>query len=155
MQQIKGVESVESGYSGGKLVNPTYKEVCSGLTGHAEAVKVKFDPELISFEELLKIFFATHNPTVLDPDDKRWSQYRSIILYHNDEQKQIAERVKQEIGTQLDKPVLTEIEPSKAFYKAEEYHQNYYQKDPAKAYCQNVIDPKLAELRKLLKAKLK
>jgi methionine-S-sulfoxide reductase len=155
MQQVKGVESVESGYSGGKLINPTYKEVCSGLTGHAEVVKVKFDPEVISYEELLKIFFATHNPTVLDPEDKRWSQYRSIVLYHNDAQKQIAEKVKQEISAQLEKSVLTEIVPFSAFYKAEEYHQNYYQKAPAKAYCQNVIDPKLADLRKLLKAKLK
>lgn len=154
MQQLKGVESVASGFSGGKLVNPTYREVSSGRTGHAEVVQVKFDPEVISYEELLKIFFAMHNASSIDPTDSRWSQYRSIILYHNDTQKQIAEKVKQEIAQLTERSLLTEIVPFVAFYKAEDYHQDYYRKDPSKSYCQNVIEPKLAELRKLLILKL-
>jgi len=147
MQQLKGVEQVISGYSGGSLKNPTYKEVCSGLTGHAEVVKVKFDPEIISLETLLRVFFYIHTPLSLDTGERKYSQYRSIIFYHNQEQREIAESLLKELNQEQGCELRTLLEPFQAFYQAEEHHQDYYLKGPEKGYCQNVIEPKLKKLR--------
>ena len=146
-QQINGVVSVEPGYSGGRNFKPTYREVASGFTGHAEMVRVKFDPEIIPYEELLKIFFSVHDASLLDPEKGDYTQYRSIILYYNDEQWAIAEKVRSETSELMGKTVYTEIAPYKAFYLAEEKHKNYYFKNPEAPYCVNIIDPKLARLR--------
>ncbi|MAT53209.1 MAG: peptide-methionine (S)-S-oxide reductase [Bacteroidetes bacterium] len=149
-QELKGVHSVASGYSGGKSANPTYREVCSGLTGHAEVVQVKFDPEVISYETLVKVFFTTHDPTTLNRQGADvGTQYRSVIFYHNEEQKAIAERLKQEFAPTLwDDPIVTEISPFTAFYEAEEYHQDYYSNNPNQGYCRIVINPKVEKFRK-------
>ncbi|MEM3438036.1 MAG: peptide-methionine (S)-S-oxide reductase MsrA, partial [Nitrososphaerales archaeon] len=129
-QRIKGVKSVISGYSGGKVENPTYEEVCSGRTWHAEVVQMTFDPKVISYEEILNVFWNIHDPTSLNrqgPD--KGTQYRSIILYHNEEQKRIAEKSKTEVSKKFDKPIVTEIKPLTKFYKAEDYHQDYYNRN--------------------------
>ncbi|HHM20455.1 MAG TPA: peptide-methionine (S)-S-oxide reductase [Bacteroidetes bacterium] len=149
-QQIRGVEKVVSGYSGGHVKNPTYREVCSGTTGHAEVLQVWFDPSVVSFEELVKVFFTTHNPTTLNQQGAdRGTQYRSVIFYHNDEQKAIAERLKKEFAPTLwDDPIVTEISPFDTFYKAEEYHQNYFNDNPNQGYCRVVINPKVQKFRK-------
>ncbi|MDQ3393130.1 MAG: peptide-methionine (S)-S-oxide reductase MsrA [Bacteroidota bacterium] len=149
MQQVKGVDSTTSGYSGGKLKNPTYKEVCSGLTGHAEVVKVKYDPDLISYEELLRVFFEVHNSNSVDHEEGKYTQYRSIILYHNETQRKIAESIVVEISKSSGKIPNTEISPFFAFYEAEKHHQDYYRKDPEKSYCQNIIEPKIKKLMKV------
>jgi len=156
--QLKGVEKAESGYSGGKLECPTYEEVSTGTTGHAEVVQINFDPDLISFKEILEIIFSTHNPTTLNrqgPDVG--PQYRSVIFYHNDQQKAIAEQVIKEIAEEkiFDKPTVTQVEPFKAFYKAEEYHRDYFKRHPEQPYCSLVIAPKITKLRELYLSKLK
>ena len=156
--QLKGVEKAESGYSGGKLECPTYEEVSTGTTGHAEVVQITFDPDLISFKEILEIFFSTHNPTTLNrqgPDVG--PQYRSVIFYHNDQQKAIAEQVIKEIAEEkiFDKPTVTQVEPFKAFYNAEEYHRDYFKRHPEQPYCSLVIAPKITKLRELYLSKLK
>src|SRR5690606_20279915 len=128
-QQVEGVIKVESGYSGGKVKNPTYKEVCSGLTGHAEVVRLKYDPELISYDELLEIFWATHDPTTPNQQGADvGTQYRSVVFYHNEEQRQRAEHFKSRLEEErvFDKPIVTEISPAETFYKAKEYHQDYF-----------------------------
>ncbi len=155
MQQVKGVELVESGYSGGKIMNPTYREVSSARTGHAEVVRIKFDPAQISYKELLSIFFAMHNPTLIDPVNTTHPQYRSVIFYYNEEQKKEAESLIKALQPDFEKPILTQVLPFKAFFKAEEHHQDYYRKDPSKGYCQNIIDPKLRHLRELFQSRLK
>lgn len=147
-QQVEGVISVESGYSGGKNFKPTYREVSSGLTGHAEMVRVKFNPEIISYEELLSLFFSIHDASLLDPEKGNYTQYRSIILYYNEEQQAIAEKLKLELAESIGKALFTEIAPYKAFYLAEDKHKNYYLKNPEAPYCVNIIEPKLARLRK-------
>jgi peptide-methionine (S)-S-oxide reductase len=156
--RVKGIESVVSGYSGGKIKNPTYREVCSGLTGHAEVIQVKFDPTLISFAEVLEIFWNTHDPTTLNKQGAdEGTQYRSVVFYHNEMQKKIAEEYK----VQLDKsgtyknPVVTEISPFTTFYPAEEYHQNYYALNPSQGYCQYVIRPKIEKFNKQYADRLK
>jgi peptide methionine sulfoxide reductase msrA/msrB len=154
--QLKGVISVESGYSGGKNSNPTYREVCSGLTGHAEVVLVNFDPAIISYEDLIRIHLSTHNPTTLNQQGGDWgTQYRSIIFVNNEMQKAIATKVIEELKPAFDKPIVTEVEELEAFYKAEDHHQDYYSSDPEKAYCQSVINPKLDKFKKLFLDKLK
>lgn len=145
-QQVKGVEKVISGYSGGRLKNPTYKEVCSGLTGHVEVVRAVFNPDIISYRELLSIFFEIHVPLSIETGKGRYSQYKSVIFYHNNEQKNIAESFFEAQKT-VGKEILTELIPFFAFYEAEPYHQDYYLKDPEKVYCKNVIEPKLKKLR--------
>ncbi|WP_207534001.1 peptide-methionine (R)-S-oxide reductase MsrB [Desertivirga arenae] len=155
IDQLEGVVSVEPGYSGGKGFNPSYKEVSSGLTGHAEMIRIKFDPTIISYEELLKIFFSIHDSTLLNPEDGNYTQYRSIILYYNEEQRQVAEKVKEEIEELRGKKVYTEIAAFKAFYKAEDKHHNYYLKNPEAPYCCNIIEPKLEKLRSSFFEKLK
>jgi len=155
---VKGVEKVESGYSGGTLADPTYEQVSTGRTGHAEVVQVTFDPKVISFKEILEIFFSTHDPTALNrqgPDVG--PQYRSVILYHNEEQKTTALRVIKELSEEQiwDAPIVTKVEPFKAFYKAENYHKDYFKSHPEQAYCRLIIAPKIVKLRDLYLSKLK
>ncbi len=150
-QELKGVERVESGYSGGHVRNPSYELVCSGATGHAEVVQIVFDPAVISFRDLLEIFFVMHDPTTLNrqgPDSG--TQYRSAIFYHTAEQQAEAERVIAELGAAhvWDDPIVTEVVPLDKFYPAEEYHRDYYQRNPNQGYCRSVIAPKVAKLRK-------
>lgn len=149
-QPLRGVEQVVSGYIGGRTVDPTYEEVCSGLTGHAEAVQVTFDPAVISYRDLLTLFFAFHDPTTRNrqgPDIG--SQYRSVIFVHSNAQREEAEQVIRELSQEgvFGKPIVTEIGPADPFYPAESYHQDYYRRNPEKGYCQAMISPKLAKLR--------
>lgn len=150
--RLKGVEKVISGYTAGKIKNPTYREVCSGLTGHAEAVEVYFDPNIISYEVLLKVFFSMHNPTTLNRQGGDiGTQYRSAIFYHNSVQKTIAENYIQELETEkvFEDKIVTEISPAETFYPAEDYHQDYYNLNREKnSYCTVVIDPKVNKIRK-------
>lgn len=148
---LKGVVDVVSGYSGGKVPNPSYALVCTGITGHAEAVQVTFDPDQISFREILEVFFSIHDPTTLNRQGAdKGTQYRSAIFYHNEEQKATAEQVIQELGSAglWDRPIVTEVKPFKAFYPAEDYHQEYYVNNTDQPYCQVVIAPKVAKFRK-------
>ena len=148
---LKGVKDVVSGYSGGHLPDPSYEQVCSGKTGHAEVVQVTFNPSLISFKEILEVFFSIHNPTTLNRQGADvGTQYRSAIFYHSQEQKKVAEQVIQEIETAgiWDHPIVTELTPFSEFYPAEDYHQEYFSKNPYQPYCQVVIAPKVAKFRK-------
>ena len=156
-QEIKGVEKVVSGYTGGNVPGkPTYREVCSGLTGHAEVVQVTFDPHVISYEDILMIFMTTHDPTTLNRQGgDSGTQYRSVIFYHDDSQKKIAEVVIKEVSKYFNDPIVTEISPLDIFYEAEDYHQNYYRNNQEQGYCSFIITPKLAKLRKLYADKLK
>ncbi|MBK9290585.1 MAG: peptide-methionine (S)-S-oxide reductase MsrA [Bacteroidetes bacterium] len=151
-QRVKGVENVVSGYSGGRIANPTYREVTSGLTGHAEVVQVTFDPKVVSLEKILEVFFKTHDPTTLNRQGADvGTQYRSVIFYHNENQKITAERIIRRLTEEKiwDKPIVTELSPFKAFYKAEDYHQNYFNRNPSQGYCQFVIIPKLEKFNKI------
>lgn len=155
---VKGVESVVSGYSGGKVKNPTYREVCSGLTGHAEVIQVKFDPSIISYAEVLEIFWNTHDPTTLNKQGAdEGTQYRSVVFYHNETQKKLAEEYKAQLDQSgiFNRPIVTEISPFTVFYPAEEYHQNYYALNPNQGYCQYVIRPKVEKFNKQYADKLK
>jgi peptide-methionine (S)-S-oxide reductase len=157
-QQLKGVHSVVSGYSGGHVENPTYDHVCSGTTGHAEVVQITFDPELIPYEELLEVFWQTHDPTTLNRQGNDFGpQYRSAIFYHNDEQRRVAEHYKAKLDASgaFDAPLVTEISPFGRFYPAENYHQNYFQSNPRQPYCAAVIRPKVEKFKKVFKDKLK
>jgi peptide-methionine (S)-S-oxide reductase len=157
-QRIKGVKLVESGYSGGNVNNPTYQQVCSGNTGHAEVSRIYYDPQEVSFSDLLEVFFGTHDPTTLNRQGAdAGTQYRSVIFYHNDEQKSIALEYKKKIDDSkvFDSHVVTEISPVINFYKAEDYHQNYYNDNTNQSYCSIVITPKLEKLKKIFKDKLK
>lgn len=150
LEKLRGVIDVESGYAGGQVPNPTYREVCSGRTGHAEVVRVTFDPEQIAYEDLLTVFFATHDPTTLNRQGAdRGTQYRSIVMPESDEQRETAERVIRELTEAeiFDDPIVTQVEPLTTFYAAEQYHQDYYRNNPAQPYCQAVIAPKVAKLR--------
>jgi peptide-methionine (S)-S-oxide reductase len=150
-QRIAGVKSVTSGYAGGKTENPTYKEVCSGGTGHAEVIQIEFDPAKVSYRDLLDVFWQAHDPTTLNRQGADvGTQYRSIILYHNESQKQVAEKSKKDAAGQFKSPIVTEIVPLTTFYKAERYHQNYYNNNPNASYCAFVIRPKLDKLLKKL-----
>jgi peptide-methionine (S)-S-oxide reductase len=156
--ELKGVEKVEPGYAGGTVPNPTYEQVCSDRTGHAEVVQVTFNPMVISYEELLRIFFTVHDPTTLNRQGAdSGTQYRSVIFYHNDEQKSIAQQVVGEVTTaKLWKaPIVTQIEPFKDFYKAEDYHLNYFKNNLRQPYCQMVIAPKVRKFREHYVEKLK
>ncbi|MFD2726996.1 peptide-methionine (S)-S-oxide reductase MsrA [Hyunsoonleella rubra] len=156
-RELKGVEKVVSGYSGGDAPGkPTYREVCSGLTGHAEVVQITFDANMISYEEILLIFMTTHDPTTMNRQGAdRGTQYRSVIYYHDETQKEIAEVVVKEVAKYFDDPVVTEISPLDVFYDAEDYHQDYYRNNTQQGYCNAVITPKLAKFRKLYAEKLK
>ncbi|MFA3782353.1 peptide-methionine (S)-S-oxide reductase MsrA [Melioribacteraceae bacterium 4301-Me] len=157
-QRLKGVEKVISGYSGGHVANPTYEEVCTGSTGHAEVCQIIYNPDVISFEELLKVFWKTHDPTTLNRQGNDiGTQYRSVIFYHNQRQKELAEKYKRELDHSgaYERPIVTAIEPFKNFYKAEDYHQNYYNNNPDKPYCSFVIGPKLDKFEKAFRDILK
>jgi peptide-methionine (S)-S-oxide reductase len=156
-QQIEGIEKVVSGYSGGRVPGtPSYREVSSGRTGHAEVVKVNYNPSVIAYEELLVIFMTSHDPTTLNQQGADvGSQYRSVIYHHNDEQKEIAEEVVKQLAPYFDKPITTKISPAKVFHPAENYHQDYYNQNSSEGYCTAIITPKLAKLRKMHGEKLK
>lgn len=156
--ELEGIEKVESGYSGGTTVNPTYDQVSTGTTGHAEVVQITFNPRVISFREILEIFFTMHDPTTLNRQGSDvGTQYRSVIFYHNNEQNMIAKKVIDELSEEKvwDAPIVTRVEPFKAFYKAEDYHRDYFKRHPEQAYCQLIIAPKMIKLRKLYRNKLK
>src|SRR5512146_531439 len=149
--EIKGVESVESGYSGGTVVDPSYRDVCTGRTGHAEAVQVTFDPSVVSYKDLLNVFFAIHDPTSLNRQGADvGTQYRSAIFYHNEEQKNEAEQLIKDLNGQhiWDAPIVTELKPFDKFYIAEDYHQEYYEHNRFQPYCMAVVAPKVAKFRK-------
>ena len=157
-KSLKGVDSVTSGYSGGTMKDPLYDDVCSGTTGHAEVIQITFDPAIISFRELLEVFWSTHDPTTLNRQGADvGTQYRSVIFYHTEEQRETAEKYKKELNDAnvFNKPVVTEISPFKKFYKAEEYHQDYFENNSTKAYCQIVIVPKLKKFQEIFSDKLK
>ncbi|HEX4413251.1 MAG TPA: peptide-methionine (S)-S-oxide reductase MsrA [Lacipirellulaceae bacterium] len=157
-QNLNGVKSVVSGYSGGTIENPSYQDVCTGRTGHAEVIQVTYDPAVISFENLLKVFWQTHDPTTLDRQGHdSGTQYRSAVFYHDDAQKRIAEQYKQQLDASkvFKDPIVTEITPFKNFYPAEKYHQNYFNLNPTQQYCQYVIRPKVEKFNKEFKAMLK
>ena len=149
-QQLKGVKEVTSGYSGGHIKNPSYKEVVRGNTGHAESVQIKYDPNMIGFEKILEVFWKTHDPTTLNrqgPDIG--SQYRSVIFYHNQEQKEMAEQSKEKMEQSgyFNDPIVTAIDPYKNFYVAEDYHQDFYKNNPNQPYCRFNIDPKMEKMQ--------
>jgi peptide-methionine (S)-S-oxide reductase len=149
-EQLQGVEKVVSGYSGGSASHPTYRQVCSGATGHAEVVQITFDPQVVSFRELLEVFFTIHDPTTLNRQGADvGTQYRSAIFYHDQEQKRVAQEVMAEIAEAgiWDDPMVTEITPFSEFYRAEDYHQEYYRNNPYQSYCRVVIAPKVAKFR--------
>ena len=157
-EQLRGVERVESGYAGGTVTNPSYEAVCSGDTGHAEVVRLTFDPAQISFRDLLDVFFTIHDPTTLNRQGADvGTQYRSAIFYHSEDQREAAEEVVRELSRQQiwDAPIVTEIAPLREFFPAERYHQEYYRRNPRQPYCQVVIAPKVAKARSKFLAKLK
>lgn len=149
-QNLKGVEKVVSGYMGGQVQNPTYNEICTGMTGHAEVIQIHFDANTINFEKLVEIFFTTHDPTTLNRQgNDKGTQYRSVIFYHDETQRVIAERLKKDYATTLwDDPIVTEISPLDVFYEAEQYHQNYYNNNSAQPYCMFVVNPKVQKVKK-------
>jgi peptide-methionine (S)-S-oxide reductase len=149
--EIKGVHSVESGYAGGQVSNPTYRAVCNGDTGHAEVVQVHFDPNVVSYRDLLNVFFAIHDPTTLNRQGADvGTQYRSAIFYHDDEQKRIAEELIKDLNAQQiwDRPIVTEVTKLDKFYMAEDYHQEYFARNPYQPYCMAVVAPKVSKFRK-------
>ena len=157
-QRVEGVEAVESGYSGGTVANPTYKDVCSGRTGHAEVVEVRYDSTKVRYETLLEIFWKTHDPTTLNRQgNDQGTQYRSVVFFHDADQQKIAEEVKAslEAAKAFDRPIVTQIVPFERFWKAEDEHQSYFELNPDNRYCQAVIPPKLAKLEKVFKDRLK
>ncbi len=157
-EQLRGVEKVESGYCGGSVVNPSYRQVCGGNTGHAEVVQVTFDPAVVSYRDVLNVFFATHDPTTKDRQGADvGTQYRSVIFTHSPEQQKVAEQTIAELNAAgiWDRPIVTEVVPAPAFYKAEDYHQAYFRANPGQGYCQAVVAPKVAKFRKQFAARLK
>lgn len=155
--EVKGVMKVVSGYTGGTAPGkPTYREICSGLTGHAEVIQITFDPDEITYRDLLYIFMTTHDPTTLNRQGADvGTQYRSVIYYHDEEQKKVAEEVLTEMGAHYSDPIVTELSKLGAFYEAEEYHQDYYSNNKLQGYCSFVITPKLNKFRKMHSEKLK
>jgi len=157
-KELNGVFEVQPGYSGGHVKNPAYREVCNGTTGHAEVVQITYDPQIVSFSEILEVFFMTHNPTTLNRQGNDvGTQYRSAIFYHSEEQKQTAEKVIRlfEEEKVYDDPIVTEVTAFDAFYKAEDYHKNYFEKNKNQPYCQFVVAPKVEKFRKIFKEKAK
>jgi peptide-methionine (S)-S-oxide reductase len=155
-KELNGVEKVVSGYAGGRQFAPTYEQVCSGSTGHAEVVQITYDPQVVSYAELLQVFFTIHDPTTLNRQGADvGTQYRSIILYHDEAQRQAAERAIQEAQALWNNPIVTEVRPLEQFFPAEAYHQDYFARNPYQGYCQVVIAPKVAKFRKMYVEKLK
>ncbi len=157
-EQLQGVEKVESGYSGGGVANPPYHQVCAGTTGHAEVIQITFDPEVITFKEILEVFFTVHDPTTLNRQGADvGTQYRSAVFHRTDEQKAVAEQLIRELDAARvwHDPIVTEVAPFSAFYRAEDYHQEYYRQNSGQPYCRVVIAPKVAQFRQRYLAKLK
>jgi len=157
-QNLKGVEKVVSGYSGGQTSNPTYKEICTGTTGHAEVAEITFDPSVVTFEEVLEVFFKTHDPTTMNRQGNDvGTQYRSAIFYHTDAQKEKSLTIIKSVNASgaYEKPIITEVSPVGVFYPAEDYHQNYFNLNGNQPYCQYVIQPKLDKFKKVFHDKLK
>ncbi len=157
-QNVKGVSKVVSGYAGGKIKNPTYREICTGTTGYAEVTQITFDPSKVSFEELLEVFWNTHDPTTLNRQGAdEGTQYRSVIFYHTDEQRKAAENYKSQLEASkvFKNPIVTEISPLPDYYPAENYHQNYFDLNPNQSYCQYVVRPKVEKFKKQFHSKLK
>lgn len=157
-QVLEGVEKVVSGYAGGHVEDPTYEQVCSGTTGHAEVLQITYDPDKTSYDELLEVFWKTHDPTTLNRQGNDiGTQYRSIIFYHTEEQQKRAEKYKQELDASVafSGPIVTTIEPLPKFYPAEDYHQNYYKRNESQSYCSFAVRPKVEKFRKVFKDKLK
>lgn len=157
-EELRGVEKVESGYSGGSMPDPTYREVCSGTTGHAEVVQVTFDPSVVSFREILGVFFTIHDPTTLNRQGADvGTQYRSVIFYHDEEQRRVAEEMISELEAEglWKDPIVTEVVPLDAYYRAEDYHQGYFRNNGFQPYCQVIIAPKVAKFRKQYLEQLK
>ncbi len=155
-QELKGVQHVESGYAGGQVADPSYDEVCSGTTGHAEVVQITFDPAIVSYREILEIFFTIHDPTTLNRQGNDCgTQYRSVIYFHSPEQQDTARHVIAEMANVWDAPIVTELSPVPAYYKAEDYHQNYFRQNPLQGYCAFVVAPKVAKFRKIFADKMK
>lgn len=157
-QSLKGVDQVISGYSGGHIKNPTYRQVCTGTTGHAEVCQISYDPSIITFEELLEVFWSTHDPTTVNRQGNDVGpQYRSVIFYHSEQQKILAENYKKELDASgaFNNPIVTEISPFETFFTAEDYHQEYYDLNPNQPYCTFVIKPKMDKFQKVFKDKLK
>lgn len=157
-ERVEGISNVRPGFSGGTVSNPSYKEVCTGQTGHAEVIQLEYDPETISFAEILEIYFKTHDPTQLNRQGNDvGTQYRSVIFYHTEEQKKIAYEIKEKLTEELiwDKPIVTEIVPFSNFYPAEDYHDNYYKNNPNQGYCRYVITPKVEKFEKVFKNYIK
>lgn len=156
-QQLKGVLSVRSGYSGGTVEDPTYEQICCGDTGHAEVCEIRFDPTMVSFDDLLAVFWKTHDPTTLNRQGADvGTQYRSVIFYHDEQQRELAEQRKRDLDRARvwQNPIVTEIRPAERFYVAEDYHQNYFRNHPTEGYCRIVIRPKLAKFRQVFADKL-
>ncbi|HVG32412.1 MAG TPA: peptide-methionine (S)-S-oxide reductase MsrA [Pyrinomonadaceae bacterium] len=155
---LKGVESVESGYSGGMIANPTYAQVCSGTTGHAEVIHITFDPQVVSFKQILEVFFTVHDPTTLNRQGADvGTQYRSVIFYHDEEQRRVAEQLIKELDAQRvwNAPIVTELAPFEKFYVAEDYHQEYFRLNGSQPYCRMVVAPKVAKFREHYREQLK
>lgn len=156
--RLKGIVSVKSGYTGGKIPNPTYKAICTGLTGHAEVIQVEFDPKVISFDQLLDVFFHTHDPTTLNRQGADvGTQYRSAVFYHDETQKEAAKKMIETLNASgdFDSPIVTSLEKLTTFYPAEDYHQDYFNENPSNPYCQAVVGPKVSKFQKRYKALLK
>ncbi|MET0961441.1 MAG: peptide-methionine (S)-S-oxide reductase MsrA [Noviherbaspirillum sp.] len=154
-QELKGVQHVESGYAGGQVVNPRYEQVCEGTTGHAEVVQVRFDTDIVSYREILEIFFTIHDPTTLNRQGNDvGTQYRSVIYYHDEAQRDSASHVIAEMANVWDAPIVTELAPLPDYYKAEPYHQNYFRQNPMQGYCAYIVAPKVAKFRKTYADKL-
>ena len=155
-QELQGVTKVESGYSGGPSANPSYREVCSGLSGHAEVIQVTFDPSILSLQDILRVFFTVHDPTTLNRQgNDTGTQYRSVIYYHSPDQKIASEAVIKEAQVAWDNPIVTEVSAFDKFYKAEDYHQNYYKNNPNQGYCSFIIAPKVKKFREKFQNNLK
>jgi peptide-methionine (S)-S-oxide reductase len=155
-QQLKGVLAVESGYTGGHVPDPSYEQVCEGTTGHAEVVRLTFDPDIVSYREILEVFFTIHDPTTSNRQGNDvGTQYRSVIYFHSPEQQDTAKHVIAEMANVWDAPIVTELGPAEAYYKAEEYHQNYFRQNPLQGYCAFIVAPKVAKFRKTFADKIK
>lgn len=155
-QELKGVQQVESGYTGGHIPNPTYENICTGTTGHAEVVRLTFDPEVVSYRDILEVFFTIHDPTTLNRQGAdAGTQYRSVIYYHTPEQQATARQVIAEMANVWDAPIVTELSPAETYYRAENYHQNYYRQNANQGYCAFVVAPKVSKFRKMFADRLK
>ncbi len=155
-QQMAGITAVESGYTGGQVANPSYEQICEGTTGHAEVVRLSFDPAVVSFREILEVFFTIHDPTTLNRQGNDvGTQYRSVIYYHTPQQQETARQVISEMANVWDAPIVTELSPAVTYYKAESYHQNYFRQNPLQGYCAFIVAPKVLKFRQTFRDRIK